>query len=115
MTKTSAPAEVVQAAAAFMKHNGLCGIVGGYGYCTCGMEKARESLLNTRPPAATLDPATVEAIAGCLVDQQDEPCWTINGGNYSARMNYWRDKAINCSNALVALASKTVDAGEGTP
>ena len=28
----------------FIRHTGLCGIVGGYGYCTCGMEEAREAL-----------------------------------------------------------------------
>ena len=26
------------------KHDGLCGIVGGYGYCTCGFDDARAAL-----------------------------------------------------------------------
>lgn len=25
---------------AFTRHDGLCGIIGGYGYCTCGLEAA---------------------------------------------------------------------------
>lgn len=45
---------------------------------------------------------TVEQIAARLIDQSDEPDWT--GGNYSERMNYWRDKAVVCSNRLTALA-----------
>lgn len=56
-------------------------------------------------------PVTVEQIAARLIDQSDEPDWT--GGNYSERMNYWRDKAIDCSNRLAALAS--APAGEGVP
>jgi len=24
----------------YARHNGLCGIVGGYGYCTCGLDAA---------------------------------------------------------------------------
>ena len=24
----------------FLRHDGLCGIVGGYGYCTCGLDAA---------------------------------------------------------------------------
>ena len=31
-------------AALFMRHDGLCGIVGGYRECTCGMEEARAAL-----------------------------------------------------------------------
>jgi hypothetical protein len=27
------------------KHDGLCGIVGGYGYCTCGFDDARAALV----------------------------------------------------------------------
>lgn len=28
-----------------MRHDGLCGIVGGYGYCTCGMDADKAALL----------------------------------------------------------------------
>ncbi|PZU80124.1 MAG: hypothetical protein DI530_06360 [Sphingomonas sp.] len=42
----------------------------------------------------------VEAAAARLIDQSDEPSWM--GGNYPARMNYWRDKAIEVANRLRA-------------
>lgn len=32
------------AAVPFMRHDGLCAAVGGYGYCSCGMEPARALL-----------------------------------------------------------------------
>lgn len=32
------------AAVPFMRHDGLCAIIGGYGYCSCGMEAARALL-----------------------------------------------------------------------
>jgi hypothetical protein len=32
------------------KHDGLCGIVGGYGYCTCGFDDARAALVNAEAP-----------------------------------------------------------------
>ena len=44
----------------------------------------------------------VEAAAARLIDQSDEPSWL--GGNYPARMNYWRDKAIEVANRLRALS-----------
>jgi hypothetical protein len=28
----------------YARHDGLCGIVGGYGYCTCGLDAARKAL-----------------------------------------------------------------------
>lgn len=28
----------------YLKHDGLCGIVGGYGHCTCGLDAARKAL-----------------------------------------------------------------------
>jgi hypothetical protein len=28
----------------FARHNGMCGIFGGYGYCTCGLDDARSTL-----------------------------------------------------------------------
>lgn len=44
-----------------------------------------------------------DAIAARLVDQSDEPSWTENDGNYAARMNYWRDKAIHAARSLRCL------------
>lgn len=32
-------------AAKHMRHDGLCAIIGGYGFCSCGMEEARDALL----------------------------------------------------------------------
>jgi len=32
--------ELVEALRPFLRHDGLCGIVGGYGYCTCGFDAA---------------------------------------------------------------------------
>jgi hypothetical protein len=49
----------------FMRHDGLCGIVGGYGYCTCGMEEARDALTT---PAQGLDAATIERCARIVAD-----------------------------------------------
>ena len=28
----------------YARHDGLCGIIGGYGYCTCGLDAARKAL-----------------------------------------------------------------------
>jgi hypothetical protein len=28
----------------YARHDGLCGIVGGYGYCACGLDAARKTL-----------------------------------------------------------------------
>lgn len=28
----------------YARHDGLCGIIGGYGYCTCGLDDARAKL-----------------------------------------------------------------------
>jgi len=36
--------ELVEALERYGKHDGLCGIIGGYGYCTCGLDKARTAL-----------------------------------------------------------------------
>lgn len=41
---SSVRAEALEEAVKFMRHDGLCAIIGGYGYCSCGMEKAREAL-----------------------------------------------------------------------
>lgn len=35
---------LAERAIAFMRHSGLCGIVGGYGHCTCGLDKAEADL-----------------------------------------------------------------------
>lgn len=59
-------------------------------------------------------PVTVEQIAARLVDQSDEP-WPQ--GTTADRLHYWRDKAIDCSNRLAALASAPVGDGvaDGEP
>lgn len=44
----------------FLRHDGLCGIVGGYGYCTCGLEDALAALAPT--DAAQAREAAADAI-----------------------------------------------------
>lgn len=50
-TRTPAPIaagpsrEAVERAVQFMRHDGLCGIVGGYGSCTCGRDEAEAALI----------------------------------------------------------------------
>lgn len=43
-------------------------------------------------------PTLAETCAARLIDQNDEP--DFMGGNYSERMNYWRDKAIYVARRL---------------
>lgn len=40
--------EVLERAVSFMRHSQLCGVVGGYDRCTCGMEEARDAALRGR-------------------------------------------------------------------
>lgn len=40
-----------QEATAFMRHTALCGVIGGYDRCTCGMEAALHRLLQLELPA----------------------------------------------------------------
>jgi predicted xylose isomerase-like sugar epimerase len=36
--------EAIDRQSRYLRHEGLCGIVGGYGYCTCGLDDARTAL-----------------------------------------------------------------------
>lgn len=36
---------VSQRAAKFMRHDGLCALIVGYGFCSCGMEATKDELL----------------------------------------------------------------------
>lgn len=53
----------------------------------------------------------VEAAAARLIDQSDEPSWIA--GNYSARMNYWRDKAIEVADSLRAIVAINAAPSDG--
>jgi hypothetical protein len=37
---------LVAALRRFVRHDMLCGIVGGYGYCTCGLVEAKQALID---------------------------------------------------------------------
>jgi hypothetical protein len=40
-------ADAIDGLRKFVRHDGLCAIIGGYGYCSCGLEAALESLSPT--------------------------------------------------------------------
>jgi hypothetical protein len=41
---TTPGGDLLEQAAKYMRHDGLCAIIGGYGYCSCGMEAARSAI-----------------------------------------------------------------------
>ena len=51
-----------QEATAFMRHTALCGVIGGYDRCTCGMEAALHRLLQLELPADAQMGVTANAI-----------------------------------------------------
>jgi hypothetical protein len=57
--------------------------------------------------------AGLRAIADRLLDQQDEPCWTEEG-HEGRRLHYWRDKAIDAANALIALQTSAPGGGKSS-
>jgi hypothetical protein len=36
-------------ASKFMRHDGLCAIIGGYGYCSCGFDEAKAAIVSAVP------------------------------------------------------------------
>lgn len=54
---------LLELAAGFMRHDPLCAIIGGYGYCSCGMELAKNQLLASRPSPVGFEQSLIDDLA----------------------------------------------------